>query len=77
MLREALKAMGRADLIGNGKQHLIPAYQPKTDKGYQGARSKNSTPADRQRGRGAASSGKVRKGQILSQHTGLPPRESK
>lgn len=29
MLREALKAMGRADLIGNGKQHLIPAFQPK------------------------------------------------
>ncbi len=28
MLREALKRMGRADLIGNGKQHLIPAYQP-------------------------------------------------
>jgi uncharacterized radical SAM protein YgiQ len=29
LLREALKAMGRADLIGNGKQHLIPAFQPK------------------------------------------------
>jgi uncharacterized radical SAM protein YgiQ len=28
LLREALKRMGRADLIGNGKQHLIPAYQP-------------------------------------------------
>jgi uncharacterized radical SAM protein YgiQ len=28
MLREALKRMGRADLIGNGKQHLIPNYQP-------------------------------------------------
>jgi uncharacterized radical SAM protein YgiQ len=28
VLREALKRMGRADLIGNGKQHLIPAYQP-------------------------------------------------
>src|ERR1700722_14426517 len=28
MLREALRRMGRADLIGNGKQHLIPAYQP-------------------------------------------------
>ncbi|HMK84947.1 MAG TPA: DUF3362 domain-containing protein, partial [Steroidobacteraceae bacterium] len=27
-LREALKRMGRADLIGNGKHHLIPAYQP-------------------------------------------------
>lgn len=28
ILREALKAMGRADLIGNGKHHLIPSYQP-------------------------------------------------
>jgi uncharacterized radical SAM protein YgiQ len=28
VLRDALKRMGRADLIGNGKQHLIPAYQP-------------------------------------------------
>jgi len=28
MLREALKKMGREDLIGNGKQHLIPAWQP-------------------------------------------------
>ena len=28
LLREALKAMGRADLIGNGKHHLIPNFQP-------------------------------------------------
>ena len=28
LLRDALKRMGRADLIGNGRQHLIPAYQP-------------------------------------------------
>jgi uncharacterized radical SAM protein YgiQ len=28
LLREALKEMGRADLIGNGKQHLIPTFQP-------------------------------------------------
>ena len=28
ILREALKRMGRADLIGNGQHHLIPAYQP-------------------------------------------------
>jgi len=28
LLREALQAMGRADLIGNGKQHLIPSFQP-------------------------------------------------
>ena len=28
LLREALKRMGRADLIGSGKQQLIPAWQP-------------------------------------------------
>ena len=28
LLREALKDMGRADLIGNGKKQLIPAWQP-------------------------------------------------
>lgn len=29
LLREALKRMGRADLIGNGKRHLVPLWQPK------------------------------------------------
>ena len=28
MLREALKKMGRVDLIGNSKKHLVPAFQP-------------------------------------------------
>jgi uncharacterized radical SAM protein YgiQ len=28
LLRETLKEMGRADLIGNGKKQLIPAWQP-------------------------------------------------
>jgi uncharacterized radical SAM protein YgiQ len=28
LLREALKQMGRADLIGNGKRHLVPSFQP-------------------------------------------------
>ncbi len=28
LLREALKDMGRADLIGNGKKQLVPAWQP-------------------------------------------------
>ena len=28
LLREALRRMGRADLIGNGKQHLVPSWQP-------------------------------------------------
>ncbi|MDI9855162.1 YgiQ family radical SAM protein [Comamonas sp. 17RB] len=43
LLREALKTMGRADLIGNGKQHLIPTFQPLVDGSYQSARKKNST----------------------------------
>jgi uncharacterized radical SAM protein YgiQ len=35
MLREALQDLGRADLIGNGKQHLIPSFQPAgTGRGY-------------------------------------------
>ena len=29
LLREALKNMGRADLIGNGKECLVPEWQPK------------------------------------------------
>ena len=66
LLREALKAMGRADLIGNGKQHLIPSFQPLTDGSYSSARRKNSTPAAPSR---------RPKGRLLTQHTGLPPRE--
>jgi hypothetical protein len=27
-LRDALRRMGRADLIGSGKHQLVPAYQP-------------------------------------------------
>ena len=29
ILRKALQEMGRADLIGNGKRHLVPSWQPK------------------------------------------------
>ncbi|WP_293504204.1 YgiQ family radical SAM protein [Roseateles sp.] len=71
LLREALKAMGRADLIGNGKHHLIPSYQPITDGSYDSARRKNSTGA-----KPAAGPATARKGQLLTQHTGLPPRVS-
>ena len=41
LLRQALKDMGRADLIGPGKKHLIPDWQPKgTGKsGGEGART--------------------------------------
>lgn len=39
LLRDALKSMGRADLIGNGKRHLIPSFQPAgTGKSPEGTR---------------------------------------
>jgi len=67
LLREALKTMGRADLIGNGKHHLIPTFQPMTDGTYTSARRKNSTAV-------AAAPAAPVKGRMLTQHTGLPPR---
>ncbi len=33
LLRDALHAMGRDDLIGNGKHHLIPRWQPRASGG--------------------------------------------
>jgi hypothetical protein len=39
LLRQALKRMGREDLIGNGKKHLIPKYQPRgTGDAFEGRR---------------------------------------
>jgi len=67
LLREALMAMGRADLIGNGRHHLVPRYQPAATAQYQSARRKNSTaPGSRL--------SPVTRGRMLTQHTGLPPR---
>ena len=106
LLRDALKAMGRADLIGNGKQHLIPTWQPlpgncasKADKGkylviptmaLDQARADTAKPkaGPQAAGRGAGQStakpagkpragGQPRPGQILTQHTGLPPRKQR
>ena len=103
VLRDALKAMGRADLIGNGKQHLIPTFQPLVDGSYQSARKKNSTsakpgggglgytvnkdgkavalaprrPQAQQEPKGDVrfrSAQPPKAGQMLTQHTGLPPR---
>ena len=81
LLREALKEMGRADLIGNGKHHLIPSFQPVTDGGYVSERRKNSTPPSKpsqrlQQRTSPDPRGIVtpKDGLILTQHTGLPPR---
>lgn len=69
LLREALKEMGRADLIGNGKHHLIPTYQPAADGQYNSPRKKNSSAVE-----GVSVKVKPQKGRVLTQHTGLPPR---
>ena len=65
LLREALTAMGRADLIGNGKRHLIPSFQPA-----------GSVPVGQAATAKQPSNGRPRAGTILTQHTGLPPRET-
>ena len=46
LLREALKRMGRADLIGNGGKHLVPVFQP-TGTGNAHARAGSRRHADR------------------------------
>lgn len=83
LLREALKKMGRADLIGNGKNHLIPSYQPQTDGSYQSARRKNSSVSGTVAGvsvkparnpRDFSTPERPTRGRLLTQHTGLPPR---
>lgn len=44
LLREALKRMGRTDLIGNGKRHLVPRWQPgDTPAGRENARVRRVT----------------------------------
>ena len=67
LLREALRRMGRADLIGDGDKHLIPKNQPKAADEYHAPRRKNSESAHSRRTGGK---------KILTQHTGLPPRDT-
>jgi hypothetical protein len=61
LLREALVAMGRADLIGDGPLQLIPTEQPEP------ARQADSRPK-------RSATRPAGKGTLLTQHTGLPPR---
>ena len=60
VLREALRKMGRSDLIGNGKHQLVPSYQP-------------TGTGDAQEGRRGGSANRPFKAQhFKTQHTGLP-----
>jgi len=50
LLREALRRMGRADLIGNGHRHLVPAFQPATTGPRACAQRKGAAPTGRKAG---------------------------
>jgi len=66
LLRAALERMGRADLIGDGPRQLLPKDQPDARQAYKAPRRKNSAAAHQRRTRG---------GKLLTQHSGLPPRD--
>jgi uncharacterized radical SAM protein YgiQ len=63
LLREALQAMGRSDLIGNKKDQLIPL--PRPGEHVRAVRTVRSE---------LGVNSKPQRGTILTQHTGLPPR---
>ncbi len=84
LLREALRRMGRPDLIGSGKRHLVPAWQPKGTGGQAEGERRPIGAAAGPAARPAAASGRpVGKAgaagrkplRFLTQHTGLPPRD--
>ncbi len=63
LLREALRNMGRANLIGNGKHHLIPNYQPAgTGRRPEGVRKQTGTG---KQGRPA----RTKKGAFVTKHS--------
>ena len=65
LIRENLRDMNLGKLIGSGEGQLVPVDQPKGKDIRGSARRKNRPQAHEKR---------IRKGKILSQHTGLPPR---
>ncbi|MFN5011106.1 MAG: YgiQ family radical SAM protein [Gammaproteobacteria bacterium] len=70
LLREALRRMGRADLIGPGKQHLVPPWQPAgTGTLAEGARARGDV---RKHGGASAAPGGRPARPFRTQHTGLP-----
>jgi uncharacterized radical SAM protein YgiQ len=71
VLREALRHMGRADLIGNGKHQLVPMYQPTgTGNAPEGRRSAGGAHSGAQKRPPANGSAAPRP--FRTQHTGLP-----
>jgi radical SAM superfamily enzyme YgiQ (UPF0313 family) len=65
LLREALLRMGRKDLIGYGKRHLVPTRQPA---GWV------PKPIGKRQAAEPAQPRTPRRGRFYTQHTGLPPK---
>jgi len=68
LIREALKQMRLAHLIGDGPRQLVPRDQPASDRASHSARRKNTKEAHERR---------IKRGRALTQHTGLPPRRTR
>ena len=65
IIRKALTELKLERLIGAGAEKLVPAEQPRGHLQRQSPRRKNSKAAHEKR---------VRRGKVLTQHSGLPPR---
>jgi uncharacterized radical SAM protein YgiQ len=65
LIRKALEELKLERLIGSGADTLVPAKQPPGYRAQQSPRRKNSKAAHEKR---------VRRGRVLTQHSGLPPR---
>ncbi len=80
LLREALQRMGRADLIGNGKRHLVPTWQPAgTGDQVEGRRispkAKGQYKGGQQKVAGKRNGGRSQP--FATQHNGLPKTPSR
>jgi hypothetical protein len=90
LLRQAIAAMGRQELIGDGENQLIPHYKKgEEDLVYEAHRRKNKG-GEHQKRTGKpvvnaklaaakpastkSNAGKPQGGKMLTQHTGLPPK---
>ena len=68
LIREALKQIKLAHLIGDGPHQLVPREQPAKGERPRPARRKNTQEAHERR---------IKRGRALTQHTGLPPRRTR